>query len=102
MANKQAHEIIVVYFKDGIDYKEQLETMKQIGINSSKTEGFVSREIFHCEPDNRWVDYFIWRDMAAADESIKNSKKIPGAAELFAKIDQEKSVWSRYYKVSDK
>jgi hypothetical protein len=40
--------------------------------------------------------------MAAADESIENSKKIPGAAELFAKIDQEKSVWSRYYKVSDK
>ncbi|QYS99607.1 hypothetical protein H0G86_006728 [Trichoderma simmonsii] len=102
MANKQAHEIIVVYFKDGIDYKEQLETMKQIGINSSKTEGFVSREIFYAEPDNRWVDYFIWRDMAAADESIENSKKIPGADELFAKIDQEKSVWSRYYKVSDK
>jgi hypothetical protein len=37
--------------------------------------------------------------MAAADESIENSKVIPGAAELFAKIDREKSVWSRYYKV---
>lgn len=38
MADKQAHEIIVIYFKDGIDYKEQLDTMKQIGINSSKTD----------------------------------------------------------------
>lgn len=102
MADKRAHEIIVVYFKDGIDYKEQLETMKRIGINSSKTEGFISREMFHCEPDDRWVDYFIWRDMAAADKSIEDAKLFPGAAELFAKIDREKSVWSRYYKVADK
>lgn len=97
--NKQAHEIIVVVFKPGISLEEQTETMKQIGINSSKTDGFVSRKIFYTEQDNRWIDYIIWRDMAAADASIENAKKIPGAAELFAKIDQEKSVWSRYYEV---
>ncbi|RFU76493.1 hypothetical protein TARUN_5740 [Trichoderma arundinaceum] len=101
MASQQAHEIIVVYFKDGIDYDEQLETMKQIGINSSKTEGYISRQIFYAEPDKRWIDYFIWRDMAAADASIENAKVIPGADGLFAKIDQEKSVWSHYYKVAD-
>ncbi|KAI0857001.1 hypothetical protein F4860DRAFT_528361 [Xylaria cubensis] len=101
MADKQAHEIIVVVFKDGIDYDEQLATMKQIGINSSKTKGFVSRKMFYTDVEKRWIDYFIWRDMAAADLSIKNAKVIPGADELFAKIDREKSVWSRYYEVPD-
>lgn len=98
-AAKQAHEIIVVVFKSGIGLDEQTATMKQIGINSSKTEGFISRKIFYTEKDNRWIDYIIWRDMAAADASIEDAKAIPGADSLFAKIDQDKSVWSRYHEV---
>lgn len=101
MAEQQAHEIIVVVFKDGIGYDEQLETMKRIGTISSETEGFRSRQIFYTETDNRWIDYIVWRDMAAADASIENAKVAPGADELFGSIDRDKSVWSRYYKVAD-
>lgn len=95
----QAHEIIVVVFKPGISYEEQAETMKRIGENSSKTEGFVSRQIFYTDVEKRWIDYIIWRDMAAADASIEDAKAFPESAELFGKIDQEKSVWSRYKRV---
>lgn len=98
--NEQAHEIIVVVFKPEIGLDEQKEVMKRIGAISSQTEGFVSRQTFYTEVDNRWIDYIIWRDLAAADASIENAKTVPEAADLFAKIDREKSVWSRYTQVA--
>lgn len=95
----QAHEIIVVVFKAGIGKEEQTATMREIGVISSKTDGFISRQIFYTDAENRWIDYIIWRDMAAADASIEDAKAFPQAATLFGKIDQEKSVWSRYMRV---
>lgn len=97
---EQAHEIIVVVFKPGIGLDEQKETMKRIGEISASTDGFLSRQTFYTDVDNRWIDYIIWRDMAAADASIENAKAFPDAAQVFDKVDQEKSVWSRYTKVS--
>ena len=97
--SEQAHEIIVVVFRPEIGLVEQKEVMKRIGAISATTDGFVSRQTFYTEVDKRWIDYIIWRDLAAADASIENAKTFPKAATLFAKIDRAKSVWSRYTQV---
>ncbi len=79
------HEFAGFKFKDGISQNEQIE-------------GFKRREIFFSEPDNRSVDHLVWTSMQAAIASEKVLEN-PDAAPLFAKIDGESTVFSRYPKI---
>jgi hypothetical protein len=98
MATPAIHEFVVLKFKDGFDLDAQVETMRELDPILAALDGFVSREYFFSDADQRWVDHVVWASLEAATAS-EEVLDDPAASRLFARFDPASIVFGRYGKV---
>src|SRR5262245_43800078 len=88
------HEFILFKFKDGVTREDQTELTKKVGLFLSKYNGFIRREVYYSEPDQRWIDHNVWASMGAATAAGK-APQHPDFTALLNKVDKNSIVFTR-------
>jgi heme-degrading monooxygenase HmoA len=91
----EIHEFISSKFQADCSHEEQKRILDGLGAAVSAQPGFVSRELFYSEADERWLAHIIWEDEAAVERS-EAMERDPEVSKLYEGFDVEAMMYGRY------
>ena len=91
----EIHEFISSKFQAGRSLDEQQQTMDGLGAAVSEQPGFVSRECFYSEADDRWLVHIVWEDEEALERSEAMASD-PEVAKLYEGFAVDQMRYARY------
>ena len=96
----EVSEFVVFKFKADVSKVDQNRLMESLTDCAKKYEGFMNRDFYYAESDNRWVDHIIWANSDFAANAAENIMKDPKAGEVFQHIDESSIVMSHFKKMN--
>lgn len=97
LAAAQVYEVVQVSFKAEVALEQQAEAMDTLNSVVSQFDGFVSRQYFYDEDNQRWLDLIHWSDLELAKAASKTVMQNSQATAVFVLMD-EKNTQLSYYK----
>jgi heme-degrading monooxygenase HmoA len=91
----EIHEFISFRFKPEVTAEVREQTMAELGPVVAGCEGFVRREFYYSERDERWMSHVVWESEEAIDASAAVDSD-PAVAELYERFDAASVDYARY------
>jgi quinol monooxygenase YgiN len=91
----EIHEFISSKFQVGLSLEEQQQRMDGLGAAVGRQPGFVSRECFYSEADERWLVHIVWQDEEALERSAAMERDLE-VAKLYEDFIVDAMRYARY------
>ncbi|MFP5390694.1 MAG: hypothetical protein ACLGI6_03985 [Gammaproteobacteria bacterium] len=94
------HEIVLFRFLPDCPYEQQHAYMDAMAAWLARQPGYLRRQCFYEEGQNRWIDIVTWQSLAFAEQAMARSLEDPDLQPVLANIDSADITMGHYVQVA--
>lgn len=94
---KNSFEIISFAFKKDISKEQQKTAMAALNAKIIDFPGFLSRDYYYSQEQQRWIDFAVWTDLQSAQDASKKMMEDATALEIFGMIEESSMIFTHYH-----